>query len=287
VAQRLSRGPAEIARGGDQCTIYAQVQGELDATYAGRARKIRPGDVAIIDYTQEIESRSTDFSIMYLLVARDMVPPLFLASSAHGTVFPAASGAGRLLYRTMETLLQTADALTLAQADAAVDALLTMAAGMLEDALARDSGVNSSGDAMRDKALAFIDRNLADPDLSPALVEANLPLSRSSLYRLFEPLGGVRNAILQRRLDRSMKALLTGGGAKPPLRAIARDCGLQTEAQFSRAFRARFGVTPNQFYEMVRRQDEAGLAAQAERAGFANLQAWIEHIGGPDSAQTR
>lgn len=287
VAQTLVRGATEIARGGDQFTLYAQVEGELDAAYAGRERKIRAGDVAIIDYSREIESRSSDFAIMYLMVPRDMVPPLFLAPSAHGTVFPAASGAGRLLYRTMETLLQTMDTLTLVEADAAVDALLTMAAGMLEGAVARDSGAAASGDAMRDKALAFIDRNLANSDLSPTLVEANLPLSRSNLYRLFEPLGGVRNTILQRRLDRAMKALLTGGGAKPPLRAVARDHGFQTEVPFSRAFRTRFGITPNQFYDMVRRQDHAGLAAQAERAGFANLQAWIEHITAPDRAQSR
>jgi AraC-like DNA-binding protein len=75
-----------------------------------------------------------------------------------------------------------------------------------------------------------------------------------------------------------MKALLTGSAAKPALRAIARDHGFDTPAQFARAFRARFGVTPAQFYDMVRRKDEAALAAQAERAGFANLQAWIEHI---------
>jgi AraC-like DNA-binding protein len=63
--------------------------------------------------------------------------------------------------------------------------------------------------------------------------------------------------------------------------------GFQTEEQFSRAFRARFGVTPYQFYDMVRRKDQAGLAAQAERAGFANLRAWIEHITEPgiDSAR--
>ena len=77
MAQTLSRGPDEIARGGDQLVIYVQVDGELDATYAGRERRIRPGDVAIIDYSREIVSVSTDFAIMYLMVARDRVPPLF------------------------------------------------------------------------------------------------------------------------------------------------------------------------------------------------------------------
>jgi hypothetical protein len=57
VAQALTRGPAEIARGGDPLVLYAQVEGELDAAYDGRERKIGPGDVAIIDYSREIASR--------------------------------------------------------------------------------------------------------------------------------------------------------------------------------------------------------------------------------------
>jgi AraC-like DNA-binding protein len=205
----------------------------------------------------------------------------------HGTVFAAASGPGRILYRAVESLLQTMDALTLPEANAALDALITMTAGMLEGDLARQAAHDSSGDPLLDKALAFIDRNLARSDLAPALLEKNLPLSRSSLYRLFEPRGGVRNTILQRRLERAMRVLLTGTAAKPPLRAIARDHGFSSEEQYSRAFRARFGVTPYQFYDMVRRKDTAALAAQAERFGFTGLLKWIKEMveSGPDQAR--
>jgi AraC-like DNA-binding protein len=272
VAQTMRRGPDEIARGGDQIVLHAMVAGEVDAVYGGRARRVRPGDVAVIDYTGEIESRATDFSIIYLMVTRDMVPPQFLQPAAHGTVFTADSGAGRLLYRTIQTLLQSLDTLTLAQASAAVDGVLTMTAGLLEDLLSADA---HSGATQLASALAVIDRELRNPELSPALLEAHLPLSRSGLYRLFEPLGGVRAAILQRRLDRAMKILLSGKSSKSSLRTIARNHGFQSEEQFRRSFRARFDLTPAQFYEMVRRKDDAGLATLAERAGFANLQAWI------------
>jgi AraC-like DNA-binding protein len=286
VAQSLRRGPAEIARGGDQLVLYVQVSGELEAFFGARARRLRPGDVAILDYSREFACRATDAVILHLMVARDMAPALFLTPSAHGSVFTAASGPGRLLYRTIETLFATMDALTLAEADRAIDAVLAMAAGMLEGELAREAGLGSSGDAQLDKALAFIDRHLGRADLAPALLEASLPFSRSSLYRLFEPLGGVRNAILQRRLERSMNTLLTGSAAKPPLRAIARDHGFPTEEQFNRAFRTRFGLTPYQFYDLVRRRDAAALAAQAERAGFTNLLAWIRQVTEPGSGST-
>jgi len=280
VAQTLRRGPQDIARGGDQLHLHVQVKGELNSVYGGRACHVRPGDVVVLDFSREIETRSTDFEVMYLMVARDMVPAQLLDQAAHGTVFPAASGAGQMLYRALETLIETADGLNRAEAGAAVDGLLAMAAGMLESVLAHDE---DAGAARLAKALALIDRELGNPDLSPAQVEAGLPLSRSGLYRLFEPLGGVRAAILQRRLERAMKALLSAKSATPPLRAIVRNHGFQSEEQLTRSFRARFGLTPHRFHAMVRRKDYAGLAAQAERGGFANLQAWIE--ASPDGAR--
>jgi AraC-like DNA-binding protein len=275
VAQTLSRGPAEIARGTNQLLIWVQLSGESDANYAGRPCKLCPGDVVILDYTREIFVRAPDFASIYVMIERNMVPPAFLTPSTHGTLFAATSGPGQILYRAVESLFQTMDALTLAEANAALEALITMTAGMLESELARQAARDSSGDPLLDKALAFIDRNISRSDLAPALLEKSLPLSRSSLYRLFEPLGGVRSAILQRRLERAIRALLTGTAARPPLRAIAYDHGFSSEEQCSRAFRTRFGITPYQFYDMVRRKDTAALAAQAERFGFEGLLKWI------------
>lgn len=277
VAQTLDRGPAEIARGGgDQILIWLQVSGESDVNYSGREGRIRPGDVVVLDYAREIFVRAPDFASIYVMIERKMVPPAFFAPSMHGTIFAADSGPGRILYRTVESLFQTMDSLTLAEASAAMDALITMVAGMLEGDRARRVARDSSGDPLLDKALAFIDRNLARSDLAPALLEKSLPLSRSSLYRLFEPLGGVRNAIQHRRLERAVRVLLTCTAARPPLRTIARDHGFSSEEQYSRAFRTRFGTTPHQFYDMVRRKDTEALAAQAERFGFPGLLKWIK-----------
>ena len=95
VAQTLSRGPAEIARGGDQILIWIQMSGESEVNYAGREGKLRPGDVAILDYAREIFARAPDFASIYVMIERNMVPPAFLAPSMHGTIFAADSGPGR------------------------------------------------------------------------------------------------------------------------------------------------------------------------------------------------
>jgi AraC-like DNA-binding protein len=288
VAQTLSRGPAEISRGGgDQILIWVQVSGESDVNYVGREGRLRPGDVVILDYAREIFVRAPDFAAIYVMIERKMAPPVFLAPSMHGTIFAGDSGPGRILCRAVESLFQAIESLTVAEASAAMDGLITMATGMLEGDLVRRAAREPSGDPLFDKALAFIDSNLTRRDLAPALLEKSLPLSRSSLYRLFGPLGGVRNAILQRRLERAVRVLLTSTTAKPSLRTIARDHGFSSEEQYSRAFRTRFGTTPYKFHDMVRRKDTEALAAQAERFGFPLLLKWIKETMGSAPDQPR
>ena len=90
--------------GGDQILIWVQVSGESDVNYAGRDGKLRPGDVAILDYAREIFVRAPDFASIYVMIERSMVPSAFLAPSMHGTIFAADSGPGRILCRAVEAL---------------------------------------------------------------------------------------------------------------------------------------------------------------------------------------
>jgi AraC-like DNA-binding protein len=256
VAQTLRRGPDEIARGGDQVTLFFLTHGALQSVYGERERKVLAGDVVILDYACEIESRSGDFGMIYLMMPRDQVPPSLLGPPVHGSVLAAASATGRLLRGAIETLLDTIDGLSLAEADAATSSVFKLAEGLFEGARARAAGKAPSSDkATLEKALSLIDRELASPDLSPARLESVLALSRSGLYRLFQPFGGVRAAILHRRLERVVRSLLDTQAERPALRVIARDHGFQSEEQLSRAFRTRFGVTPAQFHDMVHRRD--------------------------------
>lgn len=282
----MHRGPKEIALGGDQIMMAVQIAGQVTNVSAGRHHTLSPGDIAFYDQLQGYDSSTTDFDMMALMVARDRVPPLFAAPTVHGAVLPAASGVARLLFRTLETLLDTAEDMTLAELDAAIDAAFVMAGGALRVPLEREGMLGyGAGDAQIDKAMAYIDRNIENPNLTPAHLEEHLRLSRSSLYRLFEPLGGVGAFILRRRLDRGMKALLTGIASKPSLRKIADSYGCRSEAHFSRAFRSRFGIAPRAFLEMVRRKDDDALKAQAQRVGFTTLQGWLKHVSDQKGAR--
>jgi AraC-like DNA-binding protein len=69
-------------------------------------------------------------------------------------------------------------------------------------------------------------------------------LSRASLYRLFEPVGGVASYIRTRRLARARQELTTPGLEDRRIGPIAYRAGFQSIPAFNRAFRAAYGQTP-------------------------------------------
>jgi len=76
----------------------------------------------------------------------------------------------------------------------------------------------------------FIDRNLKSPELSPEMIARNFGLSRASLYRLFEPGGGIDHLAnahaLMRRVDRGeIDNCLAGFDSDAQPEGRVRRCG--------------------------------------------------------------
>lgn len=100
----------------------------------------------------------------------------------------------------------------------------------------------------RDQVVAYIEAHLADPDLAPATVAAAHFMSVRSLHLLFEDTDTTVAALIRsRRLDRCREELADPACATRPVAVVGARWGFTDPAHFSRAFRARFGVTPGQY----------------------------------------
>ena len=279
VGHTTRRGPEHIAQGNSQIAIYAFIRGRCETVCDGHTISAGPGDVTIHDFGRPQHSDQAAYEAIILMLPRERMPAEMLTAALHGARLPAGSGAARLLHGMIGTLFETAGALTVAEAEAAIDAVILTTRASLSAQFTRSDGESDRGDdRMMSRALAFIDRNLSDPVLATNRLQDHLGLSRSSLYRLFEPEGGVRAVILRQRLNACLRVLLTVDVTDQPWWKLAADHGFHGQAQFSRAFARRFGVTPRGFHDMVRRRDHDGLTAQAQRAGFITLQAWLDHV---------
>jgi AraC-like DNA-binding protein len=213
---------------------------------AGRGFAGGPGQLLVGDFARPIEQSSTDGAAISLALPRELADAAIpMMSVMHGRVVDA-SRVGLLADFLLSVRARVPQ---IAPSDEPVIGgmlldLIKMALGYEE--VPRRASAPISGETRMWVVRRLIDAELDASDLGPEYLSRALGMSRSTLYRIFEPLGGVAAFIKQRRLERAATLLIRPG---PPARMheIARACGFREQASFSRAFRQRHGLTPTEF----------------------------------------
>ena len=115
----------------------------------------------------------------------------------------------------------------------------------------------------------YVEGNLTARDLGAEKLASAFGLSRATLYRLFEPVGGVASFIRERRLAHARQELTRAGLQNRRIGPIAYQAGFHSIAAFNRAFRATYGDTPRNvrkrksgFTLSLKRPDEIGVLAR-------------------------
>lgn len=251
------RTPGVIAASSlDDIMLMTYLRNGYACEVEGRTLAIEPGDVVVLDLTRPFVTRAPAVSNLSLTIRRDLVTPLVARSDTlHGLVLRRGTGTADLLWSHLTTLRANASAMGRAEADAATTASAALIAGV--------AGPSPEARALARAALraaqlrmiqAAIVRDVADPQLNPEFLGRRFGLSRASLYRLFEPAGGVAESITQARLARARAMLEDPEQDGRLIRDIARACGFVNDSAFSRLFQGTYGMGP---------RDLRRLAAQA------------------------
>jgi AraC-like DNA-binding protein len=112
------------------------------------------------------------------------------------------------------------------------------------DARALGSGQRAIRQAHLHRAEAFIYDHLKDPDLKPEVIAAACGISVRYLQQLFAEAGRTMSTFIREsRLTRCDEDLRHGIGAET-IASIAYRWGFADQAQFSRLYRARYGLSP-------------------------------------------
>ncbi|WP_431858156.1 helix-turn-helix domain-containing protein [Azospirillum sp.] len=267
VTQTFSRTPHVIARSGiDHYMVQLMLEGEFAGTMGQREVTVHRGDVCVIDLAQPLATVDRTFANLTLCIPREMLAPLLPAPDAlHGLVIPGHSAVGALLGGHIRSLHAAAEGLSARDALAVARGSAGFVAGCLGPKLDALDLVRPEMHAARLNAIKrCIEDNLADPEFGAADICRTFGMSRPTLYRLFEPMGGVSAYILQRRLARSM-AELVSAGQRQRIADIAYKWGFGSETSFSRAFRTAFGLSPR----------DARQGRPAYAAGMSQLPATV------------
>ncbi|MFC6496084.1 helix-turn-helix domain-containing protein [Gemmobacter lanyuensis] len=245
-AQRFHRDEARIAAAGvDHLLIQLYQSGRCAFDADGHAAEGRAGDIVCFDLSRPMTSVTSDLETVSLVVPRQM---LRLAPRAldglHGAVLDGGSAMGRLLSDHLRSLLSVAPGMNAADSRLVCEAT----AGLLSAGLASAAGASAVPEILIapnvQAVQRFIEMNLTNFDLSAEMVMKRFGLSRSALYRLFEPLGGVAEYIRQRRLSRAALRIGSVGRGRGAVARLAHLSGFASEAAFTRAFRSRYGIAP-------------------------------------------
>lgn len=276
--QKFDRQSLKIARDGlEHYMIQLFFYGHMEMNLHGRTIRNRPGQIVGFDLGEIMDSVNSDFDMLCVIVPRARLAP-FLAQpdSLHGLIPAVDDGSGLLLANYMRTLYRAAPMLSPAEASASAHALLDLIASAFNNAaMGRDNGYERRRQFLLLRAQQFIRDNLGSPRLSPEYIATNIGVSRSSLYQVFEPVGGIAEYIRELRLRKCLTEIVGAHSTSTRIGEIGFRWGFGNPSAFTRSFKQRFGRTPSEARELGYTQTRRAATSIDPRAGNRLHEEWI------------
>ncbi len=209
------------------------------------------GSISFNDMTQSYrrsQVAETD-SVILVLPRASIAAVLPNEDVLHGLVM--RGGAGLLLADHFRSLAAHSHAITTADAGHIAQATLHMLAACVRPSLDAFAQASAPLNAARLRAAKrFVRAHLASPIRIDTMTKA-LGISRSQLYRLFEPEGGVARYATRQRLE-SVRSALDDPLERRTIGEIGEAFGFTNNAVLAQAFRQAFGLSPREYRAGVR-----------------------------------
>jgi AraC-like DNA-binding protein len=253
--QSYRRMNKHIAMNGvDHILLEIVIQGSYVLEQSPDIKVLHRGDMVLYDLAQEnhlITCRDKfnnaplckDISAV---IPRHLLQPYVQnIERLHQLVLPATSALNRTLRYQLLSLYQMAEQMPIAHAATVSQAFVSVVSGLLsQDEDCKHRMFDRTESHLLLTVFNIIDNNLANHHLNAEFFELALGLTRSSLYRLCAPWGGIANLIRRRRLNQAYKRLVNIDSAGL-ITEIAYQCGYPNCDSFSRAFKKQFGLRPS------------------------------------------
>jgi len=277
---RFLRGPELIAgEGRDFLSLQAQLAGEERLIMAHGHVRLLPGHIYLRDWAYEFDSEASA-----MLLHAVMIPRHRLRAGAgmreHTPVlsWSMADPGGRLLSLLWQELLAELGQVTLPQARTLCDAFLGFV-----DALLGYGPVETTPASLGAMQQFLMTRLRGDVGVEQLC--RHFHVSRSTVYRLFGPVGGVRQFINGARLERCYGELRGADPRRAKIADIAASWRFADASSFSRRFRSRFGVSPSEVLGTALGQTEdAVVRADSEGARLIrDYTDWLQQASGREA----
>lgn len=238
------------------------------------------GQMIVFDLAQPLANYNSEYTNLTLAFPRELIEARVPEIHRwHGRVIPEDQGTTRLLKSILLSTYAQAHQLDAVDSLPIQNAILELAAAALHSHHLREVDTESAACLIVPQIKRHIIQHLDSPALSVASICRQLGLSRSQLYRHFEPIGGVREFIDQKRLERSYRDVCAPDYQHLSMAEIGYRWGFRHAGTFSRRFRREFGKSPKEVRKETLEQPFARTLNRLRRSpNAAGYEAWLANL---------
>ena len=246
-AREQARTPRKIrADQIDHYRVLLQTSGTLRVEVDDRQVVVAQGQALISDMARPERLSTTAGSNIVLIIPREVLDEALPAPmSLHGLVLEGP--AARLLSSFLPALVSEAGTLRRSSATSISRSSIQLVSAALAPSLRTMEAARPAIEVnLMRQVCRYIDLHLTDAELSPIALCKVFRVSRPSLYRMFEPMGGVAAYIRERRLTKIHGLLESSSAARLRLGRLAEEYTFTDAGHFSKSFRKMFGYSPSE-----------------------------------------
>ena len=234
------RGPEHLrAKEQDFLVLEAMLDGEQRLAMEAGYSRMRAGHIYLRDWAHGFDAEGETMRLRSVLIPRRRLKAgEWMHAGSPVISWSMKDPVGRLMFALWSGLLAEFEHAHLPAAENAVDAFLGFIDALLGHTTAEPAPVTLG--AMQQFLLARLQCDVGTNDLC-----AHFNVSRTKVYRFFEPHGGVRRYLTRARMDRCYAELYRADPKRHTVGDIAGSWGFFEASSFSRGFKRQFGTAPS------------------------------------------
>lgn len=253
------------AQGGDHVLVQLYLQGGYVGENGNTRVHVGAGDISLLDLGLPLATETAASQALSVVIPRDLMRNACGRGQWNaGTVLRAGSPIGTILSSHMLAVWHSLSRATVRE----LESINRVLVGAIAGAFATRSGA-AMGPGVRvnfEAVCAYIQDNLEDRSLTAEHLCRRFHCSRSQLYRMFLPVGGVAAFIRLARLERCRDEFMSGRHGAGRIYDVAVQWGFDSQSHFCRLFRREFGMTPSEAIEQGRQLQALRQATIASRS---------------------